>query len=198
MADEPANYVFSESDVIPGRSLIDTEIQTNRSTPEEIIAIANQIWKKVQSTEASEAASDKLLEEIQEEFKDFNTSFPLVVRWMVQLRKYRVKAFKKYLINHVAKADLSTKEKFLELQAEYPVLVAKEENPRRDSNFIREYRASIVKQLLEEDKLFMEMQKKVEEDFEKDAEKYDQERRQKLYSYLLSKRVQSEAAEQSK
>ena len=184
-----ANYDFGE---VP----IKASVSTQRATPAEIVAIANQIWKRVLEANLREddtAGSDSLLGELQGEFKDFNASFPLVLRWMVQMRKYRAKAFEKYLLKH-ASAKLDTREAFLELQAEYLVLLYREEHPHPDENFVRRYRESVVQHLLDEDKTFMALQKQVEEDMEKIEAAVDQDRRQRLYEFILAQKVAREGA----
>jgi hypothetical protein len=138
-------------------------------------------------------ALDELLEQIQTDNYDFNLSFPIVLRWMVQMRKYRAKAFEKYLMKHSA-TPLDSKEKYLELQAEYLVLLYREEHPHCDESYIREYKSSLVKHLLEEDKAFMEMHKKIDEEFEAKAEMFDADRRRKLYEYLMAQKIKNECA----
>jgi hypothetical protein len=49
-----------------------------------------------------------------------------------------------------------------------------------------------VEQLLEEDRTFMDLQKKVEKDLEKMASDIDQDRRRALYEYILAQKVASE------
>ena len=184
---EAVNYCFGEAPV-------EASVSSQRATPAELVAMANNIWRKVTKSgidEKDTKGTDRLLEELQAEFKDFNTSFPLVLRWMVQLRQYKPKAFEKYLLKH-SSAKLDTRKGFLELQAEYPVLLYRETHKHPDENFVRRYREHLVQQLLDEDKVFMEMQKKVEKDLEQEAAEMDRDRRQKLYEYVLAQRVDRE------
>jgi hypothetical protein len=189
-SDAPANFAFGE---VPVKASVSS---SQRATPAELTEMARQIWRRVTESKVAkedDAGNDRLLESIQGEYKDFNTSFPLVLRWMVQMRKFNAKAFEKYLMKH-ATAKLDTREAFLELQAEYLVLLYREEHRHPDENYVRQYRAAIVKQLLEEDKTFLDLQKQVEEDLARQDSAVDHDRRQRLYEYILNQKVAREAA----
>lgn len=190
--EEEVQYDFSEINVEHSTSVS----HSKRATPEELVKMANGIWKTVLAANIpleNTKALDELLEQIQTDNYDFNLSFPIVLRWMVQMRKYRAKAFEKYLMKHSA-TPLDSKEKYLELQAEYLVLLYREEHPHCDESYIREYKSSLVKHLLEEDKAFMEMHKKIDEEFEAKAEMFDADRRRKLYEYLMAQKIKNECA----
>jgi len=163
------------------------------ATPQELQDMAQQIWKKVKILPAhnnNEEEDEKILREFQSEFSDFNQSFPIVLRWMVQARKFNSRAFGKYLIKH-ANTKLDSREEFLKLQAEYLVLMYREEHPHANELFVKNYRSSLVQQLLDEDKLFIEISKEVEKDMAEKNKEYDIDRRQKLIE-LIKNRVQNE------
>jgi len=160
---------------------------SKNASPDELVALANDIWKKITSSGVSpgdEAGSDKLLETLQKEFGDFNASFPLVLRWMVQLRRYQPKAFRKFLLKYAA-AKLNSREDFLRLQAEYPVFLYRAENKHPPESAVNKYRELVVKQLLDEDREFLEVQKQVEKELEERQKQFDSERRRELYALLL-------------
>ncbi|NBQ43285.1 MAG: hypothetical protein EBU23_12565 [Mycobacteriaceae bacterium] len=185
------SYVFEEVRGAPpaGRA------SAGRATPEEIVAIGRQIWRRVQDSgvaPSDDAGTDKLLDSLQNEFRDFNASFPLVLRWAVQLRKFSATALDKYLRLH-ATADLSTREGFLRLQAEYLVALYREDNQssgRHDEKAVQAYRAALVKQLLEEDEAFIALQKEAEAEAAAQAAATDAERRQCLHQLVVNIRAQ--------
>jgi hypothetical protein len=188
MADPEANYEYAE---VPVRGEISSAQQ---ATPAELVKLARTIWSAVKASGVradDEAGNDSLLERLQGEYKDFNISFPLVLRWMVQMRKFNAKAFEKYLLKHAA-AKLDTREAFLSLQADYLVFLYREEHKHPNEAFIKRYRSSIIEQLLAEDKAFMEMQKQVDKDLAAKATADDHDRRQALYAYLMAARVARE------
>ena len=169
-----------------------TESRTYAS-PQELQDMAQQIWKKIKNSPISAQTQDeeeKILREYQSEFADFNQSFPIVLRWMVQVRKFSSRAFGKYLTKH-ANTDLNSREEFLKLQAEYLVLLYREEHPHADELFVKNYRSSLIQQLLDEDKLFIEISKEVEKDMELKNKEFDEDRRRRLIE-IIKHKVQNE------
>ena len=187
------NIVFGEAPVV-------SRAGTGHASLEEVIAIGRRVWKRIDAAKVSpqdEAACDKLLEEIQTEFHDFNTSFPLVVRWAVQLHKFSSSAFEKYLRLH-ASADLSSRESFLKLQAEYLVLLFREENARHhDEKAVQAYRNEIIKRLLEEDKAFQELRAEAEAEAAQQAAAVNSQRRQKLFEFLSARSLAQKTKDES-
>jgi hypothetical protein len=164
---------------------------TAHATPDELVEIANGIWRQVgkSGVEAGDSAgNDKLLEKLQAEHRDFSLSFPIILRWMVQMRLYKPRTFKLYLIKH-ATADFSSREKFLEMQAEYLVLLFKSNNRNVTADDVRRYREECVKKLLEEDKKFMEVQEEVAAQRKAEAAAADQDVRRRLVEFLAKGRV---------
>ena len=193
MANEDAqNFAFGEVPVEASLS------SAQRATPAELVALARQIWQRVTSANVANednAGNDKLLEKLQAEFSDFSTSFPIVLRWMVQMKKFSAKAFEKYLLKH-ASAKLNSREAFLELQADYLVLLYREEHKRPDENLVRRYRSSLIEQLLEEAKTFQKLQKQIEEELSRQDDAVSQDRRTRLYEFLLAHKVAHETVGQ--
>jgi len=179
------NVVFGEAPVV-------SKAGTGHASLEEVLAIGRRIWKRIESSGVSprnEAECDKLLESIQTEYQDFTTSFPLIVRWAVQLHKFSSAAFEKYLRLH-ATADLSSRESFLKLQAEYLVLLFREENSRHhNEKAVHAYRNEIVKRLLEEDKSFQDLRTQAEAEAAEQAAAVNSQRRQQLFEFLSARKL---------
>lgn len=187
MAEEEVNYEFSETPVV-------TSLPQQRKSPEDILGIAAEIWNKIKKSNIAatdDEKNDKLLAELQKTYSDFNISFPIVMRWMVQMRKYSSKAFEKYLLKH-ATTKLDSREEFLKLQAEYLTLLKLEESKHPDMAVIHKYKQNVIDMLLEEDKAFMDMHKQVEEEMEKKRVDDDSDRRKMLIEFI-KKRTESEA-----
>jgi hypothetical protein len=190
MADDASDATIVYGDSPPVRATT----HTGHASPDDIVAIAKQIWACVTESgvaKSDDAGNDALLSTLQNRFREFNASFPLVMRWMVQMRQFKVAALHKYLIKH-GTADLSSRENFLDLQAEYLVLLYREAHPRADQSFVRRYRASIIAQLRKEDAEFMDMNKTVEEEIKARQAEVDTARRDELYAFLLAARVKKE------
>jgi hypothetical protein len=188
--EDSASFVYAETPV-------EAKVHSSqRATPEEIVAIGKEIWAAIRQSKVAaddDRGNEALLEKLQAQYKDFGSSFPLVLRWMAQMRQFNAEALRKYLLLH-AEAKLDSREGFLELQAEYLVLLYRETHPHPDEAYIKRYRASLVKQLMEEDKAFLALQKEVEEDLARQAKEVDLDRRQRLYEYLLAQKVGREQA----
>lgn len=188
---DDTQYVYGE---VPVAAKVSS---SSAATPDELVAIANRIWRQIKSSNvlpSNEAESDALLEKLQTQHKDFATSFPIVLRWMTQLRSYSSRAFKTYLLKH-AVAELKSREDFLRLQAEYLVCLYREKAKDHPSPAqVGAYRNSIVNQLLEEDRLYREMEKEVDADIARLAKENDADRRAALYKLALEERVRREAA----
>lgn len=185
--DDDTNYVYGEvAGVEP-----EFKTHTERASLEDILAIAKEIWARVNSSGVDvkdDAGNDKLLAEVQKEFKDFTASFPLILRWIVQARKYNYNALRKYLMKH-AHTELNSREKLLELQAEYLVFIYREEHPRVSTKLIHEYRRRLVEQLHVEDKQFLEMHKQAEKEVEDFNKAVDAERRKEILARLVKLRA---------
>ena len=178
--------------IIADRVNVQSSFQNNSAPIEDIIAIAKQIWKKVTIKKAeTEAETDKLLNEIQDEFKEFFQSFPLVLRWMVQLKQFKLSVFKKYL-HKVSITAVSNREEYLDLQAEYLVMLYKSLNSHIEEHKIQNYRKHIIDSLLEEDKMFKEIQKEVENQMKKEENELNEERKKLIYSMLMKKKLADE------
>ncbi len=170
------NYVFSETTV---------KSNTNyaKSLPfDEIVLLSNKIWKEVKSNPdiKDEKKSEEIYYSIYNKYHDFGSSFPIILRWMVQMKKYSEKAFKKFLRKY-SNADISSKKDFLILQAEYIVYLY-EENKHYDKKQVNTYREFIIKQLLEEE----EELKTIEEELKEEINNIDAEKRNRLYEYIKS------------
>jgi len=189
---EEDNYDFSEISGVAPEMSPEFKTHSERATPEEIIAIAKRLWACVRESGISkddEKGNDALMEDLRDrdEFRNFATSFPVVARWIVQARKFNVNALKAYLRKH-ASADLKSREAFLDLQAEYLVLIYKEEHVHADARKVKIYRDGIIKTLRQEDKVFMEVSKQVDDDLEAQKKLRDAEYRADILRWIKERR----------
>ena len=167
---------------------------SNNISYDEIQLIAIEIWKNVISKNVQDAnQQDKLLEDLQKEYKDFAQAFPLVLRWMVQMRQFKSTIFKKYL-QKVASAKISNREEYLDLQAEYLVMMYRYKNSHIEEHKVQEYRRNLIQSLIDEDKLFKEIQKEVEAQMKIEAKEANEERKKKIYTMLMEKKIALEEA----
>lgn len=155
-------------------NIIFTETNNTKIPIEDVIILADNIWKDIKSSQLNE---DQKMETYYSKYNTFAGSFPIVLKWMIQMNSYNKSAFKKFLYKY-NNTTVNDKTSFLTLQAEYLVYVYRESKHVTTSQ-INTYRNCVVKQLLDEDKEFEEIQEQIKQ--EKDSE-----RRKNIYNYLKS------------
>ncbi|MDE2097431.1 MAG: hypothetical protein KGL39_09320 [Patescibacteria group bacterium] len=180
-----------------------TSLEAKTQTLDKIIGEGNEIYAALQKDVADKKVAPgdydgnkKLYESYHEAHKDFGTSFPIVLKTMVFMRKYSTEAFRKYLYyykSRAAPAGTSTgvfesRDKYLEVQAEYLVFLHKDEAKHYDTQTITNLRQQIVKKLKEEDKEFVETHKEVTEEDEARKTAAARDRRELLYAFVKQRR----------
>lgn len=170
MNKDNTEYIYSE-----------TKVNTQYSQSlqiDELIKLANVIWTDVKSNKKQN--TEEMFDVVFNKYREFGSSFPIILRWMVEMDKFSDRAFKKFLYKY-SNTDITNKKDFLIVQAEYLVYLY-EETKHYDKNQVNLYREFIIKQLLEEDKLLSQM----EEETKKELEKLKEEKRKELYEYVKS------------
>lgn len=185
---KPQAYEYGEAPIAANVS------SAQRASPEQIVKIGKEIWAAIAASGVhleDERGNEELLGQLQTEYKDFATSFPLVLRWAVQLRQFSPKAFHRYLLKHAA-TRLRNQRDFLELQAEYLVFLYREQHSHVDEQQVRLYRESVVNQLVKEEEQFEQIQEEVAREISQRDVAIDRDRRQRLYKALLAQKVARE------
>ena len=151
--------------------------------------LKNNLENKLENKKTDEYEI-KLLEELQIEYTHFSLSFPLVLRWMVQMRQFKTQAFKEYL-SFFINAEISSRQDFLKVQGEYLVFLYKNMNLNVTKKEIDNYREEIISNLIEEDELF----KKIETEAKLELEQHDNElqtnRRNAIYNAILKQKLEN-------
>lgn len=159
-----------------------------------ILEIASEIWAAVCSSGvpvADDKKCNELMRHLQGEYKDFATSYPIPLRWMVQAREYESKAFEKFLREHV-KVVYKDRKEFMAAQAEYLVIMRRIRHPRASSRQqLARYRAVIMKNLKEDDDQFTAAQEEAKKTVKCLDERVDADRRERICAYLLRQRSAS-------
>lgn len=185
---DPANFSY-ETVNIPA-----AVHSKNSATADELVAMANAIFAEVKASGVSaedEAGTDRLLQELQKKHKDFLDSFPLVLRWMVQLRQYHSSAFRTYLSVYSSAMNdgIRTRHDYNVLQAKYLVLLERKLNPKQDNVALQAYRQKIVDMLDKEAEEFEKIQQEAAREIEAANAAEDRERRELLYTMLLRQKL---------
>lgn len=167
---DDAEYIYTETEV-------SSDVNHAQSLPiDDLVKLGGDIWNDIKKL--PEDKSEEVYHAMYNKYRDFGSSFPLILRWMVQIRKYSSKAFRKFLIKY-SSAKITTRKDFLILQAEYIVYLY-EENKHHDKNSVNLYREFIIKQLLEED----EKMCNIIDETDKEINRLSDEKRNRLYNYI--------------
>jgi hypothetical protein len=162
----------------------------DRKTPDELLEIAVEIWTKVKEEDIptdSEKECETLYKELLFEYRDFMSTFPLVVKWMVFMRKFRKSSFKKFIeynIRHPVKSE----EDFTNNQAEYAVLIFEADNREHRSFTYQDvyaYRAQTRKMLKEE----FDMLKHAGEQADEEIKVKEAQNKKQLIQDLMDKAI---------
>jgi len=181
--------IYSEVDVKTKVGLSYTEEEKNAKI-EEFSSIATIIWKKIIEVNLKkDIPQTMLLSKLQSEYNEFFLSFPLVLRWMVEMHQFKIKAFKQYLKIFI-ESEIKSKKDFLILQGKYLVILYKELNPSLSDEKIEEYEEEINSLLMLEDKSFKEMEEAAIEEINKETKKITKEKKEELYNMILRKKSQ--------
>ncbi len=140
----------------------------------ELCAEANKIWAKcvkvIKTAKPyiiSEETADQLLADMRRQHADFAKAYPIVLRYMCQMQRFHINAFKKYLLR-VQQNPWKSQEEYLDSQTDYCVLLYKETTPRWNQREVAHIRTQTRKMLQDEHDTFKkyteEYSKKVEDD----------------------------------
>lgn len=188
--EEDSNIIYTELDV---KSKATTKLpkctSTNKEAQiEELSKTAKEIWKKIIEYYLKNSNSSELLDRLQNEYNEFFLSFPLVLRWMVEMKQFKIKVFKAYLDKFI-NAEIDSKSAFLKLQGDYLVLLFVDLNPAASKAKIAQYEEEIINYLLVEDETFKHMEEEAKEEIKQETEKITKEKKELLYNLVLKKKA---------
>lgn len=153
------------------------------------IELANRIWDQVQSSfkndEFTKLDEHAQLKYYQNKFSNFNRQHPLCIRYMVEMRKFRTKAFTRY-IKKVSTSKAGDPKEYLERQADYVVLLWKEVNTHYSAKQAKKVWEDAYHLVERESDVFKEMQDTAENIAEKIDSKYNNELKQELKTQIES------------
>jgi hypothetical protein len=126
---------------------------------------------------------EDLLAKYQNKYKEFSMSFPIVLRYMVQMQQYNRKAFDRY-IRRLYEKPYRSEEEYCKRQSEYVMYLYMEVNPRSKKKENEAIKKEVYDMLLKELNAFKEAQKKTKEEQEKNNRINNIERRKELKDIL--------------
>ncbi len=187
---EESNMMYAELDMkskattkLPKCTSDNKEVQI-----EEIAKTAKAIWKKIIEYYLKNNNSEELLNNLQSEYNEFFLSFPLVLRWMVEMKQFKIKVFKAYLDKFI-NAEINSKTEFLKLQGDYLVMLFADLNSSISKEKLAQYEEEITNYLLVEDETFKNMEEEAKEEIQQETEKMSKEKKEALYNLILKKKA---------
>jgi len=182
------------SGVKPTLSKFCSEDESEEKKIEIITDVAKSIWKKIieynLKTKITPDNELLLLDELRHEYNDFFLSFPLILRWMVQIRQFKVNIFKAYVKKFI-NTEMESKLDFLKLQGEYIVMLYREFNPNCSAKDIKAYEDNIMQLLIAEDESFKQIEEEAKEELKKEEDNMAKERKEQIYNMLLKKKAEN-------
>jgi len=143
-------------------------------TKNELVSEANVIWKKVTAELTNKMITEELTEEllgkIRAEHPEFCKSYPIVLRYMVNM-EYEASCFKKYL-SKIEKYPWKSTNEYLDSQTDYVVMLYKTKHPHYDEKFIRNLKMTTRKMLQQEHDTFVKISEKYTNEVEKEDKLY--------------------------
>lgn len=152
-------------------------------TPEQLLEHARNILKDSKNSEWKNVPIDKKLEAFQDKYKEFGRSFPIVLRHIVQHRKLYETIFKRYIALCKHKPTHSMKE-FQERQADYLVMVYREEHPRCAPREIAMAKKKYIDDLRNEEEYMKKVMEEVQKERKLEAERFAKERRSDIIKLI--------------
>lgn len=163
---------------------------------EESIKDAGRIWKDFKNRINTDAkfrnmSVEDQLSFYQKNYRQFMCSFPIVLRYMVQLKLYSKKAFTKYL-NKVKQSPYRSELEYCERQADYVKFLYMETSTTHNMKKAQEIWKQTYDMLADEVKYFKQAEEAVKKKMEKNNQANNMEKREELKSLLLNELRRSE------
>lgn len=159
-------------------------------TPEFILAEAKTIWSKVKHEITARGlqpgdidGARKLAADMQREHKDFCQSYPIVLRYMTEMRVFHPAAMRRYL-RKLAVNPWTSVESYLDSQADYAALLYQATNKRWKPSEVQNVRKTIRALLQREHEQFQAYHREFEAEVEYKESKNTQEAKEQLMEVL--------------
>lgn len=149
---------------------------------------ANTIWSdfshKIKNNSAfKKLSSDEQLEFYQKNHKNFAMTFPIVLRYMIQLKRYNQKAFVRF-VKKLTSCPYRSELEYCERQADYIKYLFMETSPSHNMKDAQLIWQNAYDMLAKEVEVFKEAQETVKKKMEEDKIKNNAEKRNELKKVL--------------
>jgi hypothetical protein len=155
-------------------------------TREDILREADEMWAKCRAAAINikdQSAVDELMTRMRREHKEFCTSYPIVMRYMVQFASYSHSALDRYL-QSVEKRPWKNEDEYLDSQADYAVILYKTTHKRWNTTQVCNLHQNIRTVLEQESKTFKQSLDKYEKSITQREKRLRAEKERELAVYF--------------
>lgn len=156
-------------------------------TDQQYIDDAEMIWKNLKESLKDPNFNglniDEQLEVYQKKYNDFTMTFPIVLRYMVQLKRYKKKAFEKFLKKMRANPYRSELE-YCERQADYVKYLYMETTKNHNMEEAKKVWRETYDMLAKEVEIFKKASEEIKRKTEKNNKRNNIEKREELKKLL--------------
>lgn len=148
---------------------------------EEAVAINKELQsRKLPPTDND--ASDAFMSEMRREHKQFATSYPIVLRYMCQMRQFSKDALRQYLM-HIKAHPWKNQNEYLDSQADYVVILYKKTHQRWNRTQVENLRKNVRGLLQQEHDKFVELGEKYKGEVDSEEAEYKRSREEDLAAF---------------
>jgi ribosomal protein L44E len=152
-------------------------------TPDQLLDHARKILSDAKRPEWNDVSIDKKLEVFQDKYKEFGRTFPIVLRHIVQSQKLYPKILERYILRCKHHPTHSVDE-FQERQAEYLVMIYRQEHPRCSQRELNMVKKRHVDDLKREEEYMKKVMEEVKKERDEKSKQYDIARRTDLLGLI--------------
>jgi ribosomal protein L44E len=167
--------------------MTDQGVRVQIDSVQQIIDAAYQIRKEASNPKYKDTDENDVIKKIQDIFKDFSRSFPIMLRHIVQTRKVYPEVIKRYVKLCQAQPTHSISE-FQQRQADYLAMVYRKEHPRAGQKEIALIRAKYEQNLKKEEEYMKKVMDVISEERKTKRNEFNELKRNELFD-LINKNI---------
>lgn len=153
-------------------------------TMEDIIEEADQIWSVVRTQKnPTTDEAEEMLKLMRFKHPEFSKSYPVVLRYMCQMRQYSTKALRQFLLK-IKEHPYRSEDEYINAQADYVVMLYKAKTKRWNKRHIENLRKNIRKLLKDEHENFKTKVNEIDEVVKAETEMLSKQHRGEFAEYI--------------
>jgi ElaB/YqjD/DUF883 family membrane-anchored ribosome-binding protein len=180
------------------KATINNDPKYDNITPAQIIAHANEIlqfvnslWdrkyrkKNLREQNLDPKIGESILKKTRKKYPDFALSYPIILRYMCELKMYSPQVFEKFL-DYIQNNPWQSENEYLDRMTHYVTLLYRHYYPELSKNKIKKIKAQVKKLLYEERDKLKTMAQNIEREVDEKKNNLQQNWRRDLYEIVSS------------